>query len=59
MQKLESHNKYFREIKVTEADIDILGHVNNTVYLRWVQDIAVEHWNLFASDEERKKYFGL
>lgn len=57
MEKLESHNKYIREIKVTEADIDILEHVNNTVYLRWVQDIAIEHWNLFATDGEREKIF--
>ena len=25
------------------ADIDELGHVNNTVYLRWVLDVATAH----------------
>lgn len=25
-------------------DIDELGHVNNAVYVRWIQDIAVAHW---------------
>ena len=30
------------------ADIDALGHVNNTVYLRWAQDIATDHWRLLA-----------
>jgi acyl-CoA thioester hydrolase len=31
-------------IAVLPADIDELGHVNNVVYLRWVQDAAVAHW---------------
>ena len=30
------------------ADIDELGHVNNTVWLRWVQDIATAHWRSVA-----------
>lgn len=25
-------------------DIDVNGHVNNIVYLRWAQDVAVAHW---------------
>lgn len=29
---------------VTPADIDTNDHVNNVVYLRWVQDVAVAHW---------------
>jgi acyl-CoA thioester hydrolase len=29
-------------------DIDELGHVNNTVYLRWVQEAAVAHWQAVA-----------
>ena len=31
-------------IAIQPADIDRLGHVNNTVYLRWVQEAAVAHW---------------
>ncbi len=26
------------------ADIDENGHVNNVVYLRWVQETATSHW---------------
>ena len=37
--------------KVQPADIDELGHVNNTVYLRWVQDAATAHWEAVASVE--------
>ena len=28
--------------------IDELGHVNNAVWVRWVQDIATEHWRAVA-----------
>jgi acyl-CoA thioester hydrolase len=35
-------------IAVEPADIDQLGHVNNIVYLRWVQDVAVAHWRATA-----------
>jgi len=31
-------------IKVVPEDIDELNHVNNIVYLRYVQDAAIGHW---------------
>jgi len=34
---------------VSPADIDEQNHVNNTVYLRWVQDVATAHWKALAS----------
>lgn len=30
-------------ITAAPADIDDLGHVNNLVYLRWVQEVAIAH----------------
>ena len=42
-------------IAVEPADIDELGHVNNVVYLRWVQDIAVAHWRAAASRDDQGK----
>lgn len=38
-------------VPVLPADIDGQDHVNNTVYLRWVQDIATAHWRSLASAE--------
>jgi len=38
------------------ADIDELGHVNNAVYLRWIQDVATAHWSAVASPEHRDTY---
>jgi acyl-CoA thioester hydrolase len=35
-------------VPVQPADIDELNHVNNTVHLRWIQDIATAHWKSLA-----------
>lgn len=39
------------------ADIDELGHVNNTVWLRWVQDVATSHWQMRAAPQHVREYF--
>jgi acyl-CoA thioester hydrolase len=33
---------------VQPADIDQQNHVNNTVYVRWIQEVATAHWNATA-----------
>jgi acyl-CoA thioester hydrolase len=43
-------------IAVVSADIDDMNHVNNVVYLRWVQDAAAAHWDAIASEELKRKY---
>ena len=30
-------------------DIDELGHVNNAVWVRWIQDVATSHWRAMAN----------
>ena len=42
-------------VPVLPDDIDEQNHVNNTVYLRWVQEIAVAHWRSLASAEEQDR----
>jgi acyl-CoA thioester hydrolase len=37
------------KVPVLPADIDEQNHVNNTVYLRWIQDVATAHWKSLAS----------
>lgn len=49
--------RYEIKLKVEESDIDLLGHVNNTVYLRWVQDAAVAHWTVRANGEDQENIF--
>ena len=53
MGKVSTHQKI---IVVKSADIDELNHVNNVVYLSWVQDIAKEHWQIRASQEILNQY---
>ena len=36
--------------------IDELGHVNNTVWLQWVQDIAIAHWSAVAPSQHQAAY---
>ena len=40
---------YELAVELRAGDIDELGHVNNVVYLRWVQEAAVAHWYAVAS----------
>jgi acyl-CoA thioester hydrolase len=48
-----SLKKFRYPLQIISADIDALGHVNNVVYLRWVQEAAASHWNNLISDTER------
>ena len=38
--------EYF--LQVVDDDIDVMGHVNNAVYLQWVQVAVLRHWRRFA-----------
>ena len=41
-------------ISVLLSDIDEQNHVNNTVYLRWVQEVATAHWQAIASSDAQE-----
>jgi acyl-CoA thioester hydrolase len=40
-------------VRVAASDIDDLDHVNNIVYVRWVQDVAKAHWFSAAPQEDQ------
>lgn len=44
-------------IKVTQDDLDELNHVNNVRYVKWVNDLAKEHWQKNATEDMLKDYF--
>ncbi len=48
--------KFSHSIHVQQEDIDLLGHVNNVVYLRWVQEVATAHWNHAATEILKELY---
>lgn len=37
-------------------DIDVMGHVNNAVWVRWMEAIATAHWEADASAEQVERY---
>jgi len=47
---------FTQRFAVDAADIDELGHVNNIVYLRYAQEIAIAHWRARAAPEMLANY---
>jgi acyl-CoA thioester hydrolase len=47
---------YTHEFVVQPTEIDAMGHVNNVVYLKWVQDAAEAHWINKASEDIRNRF---
>jgi len=45
-----------RRITATAEDIDEHGHVNNAVWVRWIQDLAGAHWYAAAPPEHRDAF---
>ena len=41
-------------VSVLPEDIDEQNHVNNTVYLRWVQEVATAHWRAIATADAQE-----
>ena len=36
------------QVAIQPDDIDHMGHVNNAVYLKWVQEAVVDYWSSVA-----------
>jgi acyl-CoA thioester hydrolase len=45
-------------ILVQESDTDMIGHVNNVVYLQWMQDAAMAHSAAMGWPAERYQAYG-
>ena len=45
------------ELIAAPEHIDELGHVNNAVWVQWIQDVAVAHWRSVAAPEHDAAYF--
>ncbi len=44
-------------LTVEKQHIDALNHVNNVIYLQWVNDISEKHWSLLSNDHINSKYY--
>ena len=45
------------ELKVGPEHIDELGHVNNAVWVQWIQQVAVAHWDAVAPEHLKQAYY--
>lgn len=43
-------------VDIEPADIDHMGHVNNAVYLQWVQEAVVDYWRSVAPPDAVAKH---
>ncbi len=48
--------QFEKSFTASAADIDELGHVNNAVWVRWVQDLATAHWAQAATPAQTEAY---
>lgn len=49
-------NAFTLRITVSLEDIDTLQHVNNLVYLKWMDKIATTHWDFLTKDNPLPQY---
>jgi acyl-CoA thioester hydrolase len=47
---------FAQDFTAAPADIDELGHVNNAVWVRWIQELSVAHWHAVAPPEHRDAF---
>ena len=51
-----SNEAFHHQIGIRPDDIDFMGHVNNSVYLKWVQDAVVDYWTKIAPPDAVAKH---
>lgn len=50
----------FRKTLTAKAEhIDEMGHVNNAVWVQWIQDMATAHWDAVAAPEHARDFIWL
>jgi acyl-CoA thioester hydrolase len=50
---------FTRSFTAEARHIDEMGHVNNAVWVQWIQDMATAHWDAAARPEDREKFVWL
>ena len=46
-----SSPRHLHALAILPDDIDFMGHVNNAVYLKWVQEAVIDYWRRVAPAE--------
>jgi len=50
-------NRFTQTFTAEPHHIDELGHVNNSVWVQWVQDMATAHWSAVADPAHQEQFF--
>lgn len=50
---------FTRTFTAAPEHIDVMGHVNNAVWVGWVQDMATAHWDALAAPDHARDYVWL
>ena len=50
-------HRFTRTFTARREHIDELGHVNNTVWVQWIQDMATAHWDAVARPQDQEAFF--
>ena len=56
LQPREDREVFVVPLTVGDADIDENGHVNNVVYVRWLQDVGTAHWQARFDADTRGRW---
>lgn len=54
--EVDEHRRFHIRFRARDADIDELGHVNNAVWVTWIQDASVAHWLTAARPQDRDRF---
>lgn len=46
-------SRFQKTFTAAHEHIDVMGHVNNAVWVQWIQDMATAHWDAVARPEDR------
>ena len=54
--EVDEQRRFHLCFQAQDDDIDELGHVNNAVWIVWIQDASVAHWFAMASPGDVDRY---
>lgn len=52
---MESTKRFSTTIIVQPEHLDNVNHVNNVIYVQWMQDIASMHWEVIATEKYKQE----
>ncbi|MDZ7895568.1 MAG: acyl-CoA thioesterase [Sphingobium sp.] len=57
--RLDPQRRFHITFRAEVSDIDELGHVNNAIWVVWIQDASVAHWLAAARKEDADHYVAM